>query len=241
MSTGRVLTAVLGLLLAACAARQPADHEAKYSLPSASVLHSNVDPDLEDYRINVMYASRRYRKYPEEAIKNGWGGKVVILVTVTKGGRTATILRNSSGYQILDSAAMETIAQAAAETTVPSRLTGRDFSVEIPITYELKDVDASPAPTPRPMDAEKDWVGKIRAKVRANLAIPSGTPLDIEAKFSVVQLPSGEILEVQMLASSGLKPYDEAAEKAILKSSPLPKAPAGLFRRDLILTVRPRP
>ena len=44
-----------------------------------------------------------------------------------------------------------------------------------------------------------------------------------EAEFEVTQLPSGEVLNVRLLKSSGHTAYDAATERAIRKSSPLPK------------------
>ena len=59
--------------------------------------------------------------------------------------------------------------------------------------------------------------------------------------FRVVQLPTGEIIEVTLVKSSGLRAYDDAVERAIRKSSPLPKpAQADLWMRTLDLRVRPR-
>jgi colicin import membrane protein len=56
----------------------------------------------------------------------------------------------------------------------------------------------------------------------------------------VVQLPTGEIIDAQLRKSSGVRAYDEAVQRAILKSSPLPKPEsAELFRRSLTLKFRP--
>ena len=61
-----------------------------------------------------------------------------------------------------------------------------------------------------------------------------------EAVFKVTQLPSGEVLSVKLSKSSGNRPLDEAIERAILKSSPLPKPDQpGLFQRELELKYKP--
>jgi len=55
-----------------------------------------------------------------------------------------------------------------------------------------------------------------------------------------VQLPTGEVLSVRLRKSSGHKQLDEAIERAILKSSPLPKPDrAELFMRSFELKYRP--
>lgn len=94
-----------------------------------------------------------------------------------------------------------------------------------------------------PSEAPKSpltWAQAIRDKIRSNIHLPEGTPADIQAVFSVVQLPSGEILEVKLKSSSGFLPYDVAIERAIIKSSPLPRpADPKLFVRDLELRFIP--
>jgi colicin import membrane protein len=88
--------------------------------------------------------------------------------------------------------------------------------------------------------ADADYIRRIQAKIRGNVVVPpdmSGSP---EAIFDVVQLPSGEIIDVQLRKSSGVRAYDEAVQRAILKSSPLPRPDVSdMFRRNLTLKFRP--
>jgi colicin import membrane protein len=88
--------------------------------------------------------------------------------------------------------------------------------------------------------AVDEYVSKIRAKIRSNILVPDGIVGNPEAVFDVVQLPSGDILPPKLRKSSGNAGYDSAVERAILKSSPLPKpSKPELFRRDLELKFRP--
>lgn len=88
--------------------------------------------------------------------------------------------------------------------------------------------------------AEGDWIRRIQAKVRGNVILPPDIPGNPEAIFDVVQLPTGEILDVQLRKSSGVRSYDDAVQRAILKSSPLPRPErAELFQRTLTLKFRP--
>jgi colicin import membrane protein len=76
--------------------------------------------------------------------------------------------------------------------------------------------------------------------VRGNVTLPPDLPGNPEAIFEVVQLPTGEIIEAQLRKSSGVRAYDEAVQRAILKSSPLPRPErADLFQRTLTLKFRP--
>ena len=85
-----------------------------------------------------------------------------------------------------------------------------------------------------------DYISKIQGKIRGNIVLPRGIQGNPEAIFEVAQLPTGEVLSVKLKKSSGVKALDEAAERAILKSSPLPKPdnPA-LFARVLELKYSP--
>jgi len=85
------------------------------------------------------------------------------------------------------------------------------------------------------------WISAIRNKIRGNINLPPDLAGNPEAVFDVSLLPTGEVLTVRMRRSSGNKGYDAAVERAILKSSPLPKPdPASLFERQLELRFRPQ-
>jgi colicin import membrane protein len=88
--------------------------------------------------------------------------------------------------------------------------------------------------------ADADYIRRIQAKIRGNVVVPPDMQGNPEAIFDVVQLPSGEIIDVQLGKSSGVRAYDEAVQRAILKSSPLPRPDSSdMFRRDLTLKFRP--
>jgi colicin import membrane protein len=104
---------------------------------------------------------------------------------------------------------------------------------------ELAQMKAAQAASAR-SKATADYIGKIRGKIKGNIVLPPDIKGNPEAIFDVVQLPSGEILSVKLKKSSGHAAYDNAVERAILKSSPLPKPEQGdLFSRSLELKFRP--
>ena len=77
--------------------------------------------------------------------------------------------------------------------------------------------------------------------MRGNWILPQDLQGNPEAIFLVTQLPTGEVLLIKLLKSSGNPAYDAAVERAILKSSPLPlPSDQALFDRELKLTFRPR-
>jgi colicin import membrane protein len=88
--------------------------------------------------------------------------------------------------------------------------------------------------------AKAAWIGAIVGKIKPNVQDQPNIPGNPEAVFDVALLPNGEVLTVRLRKSSGYKSYDEALERAILKSSPLPKPDKPeLFERSLELKFRP--
>jgi colicin import membrane protein len=88
---------------------------------------------------------------------------------------------------------------------------------------------------------EAGYADRIRGKIRGNIVLPPDLRGNPMAVFDVVQLPSGEVISARLTKSSGHPGYDAAVERAILKSSPLPKADdPSLFQRDLKLNFCPQ-
>ena len=88
---------------------------------------------------------------------------------------------------------------------------------------------------------DSGYIEKIRSKIWNNVSLPSDIKGNPEAIFEVVQLPTGEVLDARLVKPSGYKLYDEAVERAIWKSSPLPKPDRPeQFKRELTLKFRPQ-
>ncbi|MBS1208361.1 MAG: energy transducer TonB [Proteobacteria bacterium] len=89
--------------------------------------------------------------------------------------------------------------------------------------------------------ATGDWIGQIAQKVKSNLMRPQGVTGNPLVEFEIQLLPSGEILgDPKLTKSSGNSNLDEAARRAILKSSPLPKpSKAEVFQREITLKFHP--
>jgi len=87
-----------------------------------------------------------------------------------------------------------------------------------------------------------EYQAKIRAKIRKNIVEPPDVSPDARAEFSVTLLPGGSVLPPRLIKSSGNEAYDNAVERAILKSDPLPLPPdVQLFNRfrELNLSFKP--
>jgi colicin import membrane protein len=87
-----------------------------------------------------------------------------------------------------------------------------------------------------------EYKAKIQSKIRRNVVQPPNVRDDARAEFMVTLLPGGTVLTAELKKSSSNKAYDDAVERAILKSSPLPLPPdVQLFNRfrELDLTFKP--
>lgn len=86
----------------------------------------------------------------------------------------------------------------------------------------------------------ESYAAKIRAKVRGNIVLPPGIAGNPEAIFEVNQLPGGDVLSIRLKRSSGVPALDDAIERAIKKSSPLPLPDdPSQFQRNLEIKYRP--
>ena len=80
------------------------------------------------------------------------------------------------------------------------------------------------------------YVAAIQSKIKSNLTYFGSTDLpgNPRAEFKIDQLPTGEIISVRKIKSSGVPAYDSAVENAITKSSPLPKKKDGTVEREVV-------
>ncbi len=65
-------------------------------------------------------------------------------------------------------------------------------------------------------------VGRIGAKVRENWNKPPGSTTGLETVISVKVQRTGEVVSVKVVKSSGNDYFDQSAENAVYKASPLP-------------------
>ena len=119
------------------AASAPAQPRAEVPAKPADVL----DPSLFDaYRLALINAAKRYKRYPLQAMERGWEGRVEIRVVVDANGAIkSALVKTSSRYQVLDDKALEMVRRAfnalAQEQPAPR---GREFTVDVPVIFELQ-------------------------------------------------------------------------------------------------------
>jgi protein TonB len=98
-----------------------------------------LDADgLRSYRMALAREARRFKRYPRPALEAGWAGTTEVTVAVTAaGGAADPRISRSSGYPVLDEAALEMMSRALAATAVPPILLGQAFAVSLPVVFEL--------------------------------------------------------------------------------------------------------
>lgn len=99
-----------------------------------------VDPgSLGQYRLALIGVARRHKLYPDAARERGWEGRVAVeLVLDADGALAAATVKHSSGHAVLDQEALQMLRRAAALTPVPPALKGREFRLEVPVLFELR-------------------------------------------------------------------------------------------------------
>ena len=103
--------------------------------------------------------------------------------------------------------------------------------------------DAKPAASPPPVAGLPDagYIDRIRSAIKRFVVVPDGITGNPEAIFHIVQIPSGDVIEVKLVKSSGYQLYDDAVERAIRRASPLPKPDQPEhFLREINLRFKPK-
>ena len=104
-----------------------------------------------------------------------------------------------------------------------------------------KQAEAERAAAAAKTKALNEYIRLIQNRVKSGWILPQDIQGNPEAIFLVAQIPDGSVISIKLVKSSGNRAYDDAVERAILKSSPLPLPPPGVpFSRELKLTFRPQ-
>ena len=94
---------------------------------------------LQQYRTGLIAFAKQYKRYPVQAMERGWEGRVEIRITVLPTGAVESArVKTPSGYRILDDQALDMVKRALARAPVPPALVGRQFSIDIPVIFELQ-------------------------------------------------------------------------------------------------------
>ncbi len=108
--------------------------------PSAPTAPPADAGTLETYRMDLLRMARNYKRYPRVAMDNNWEGRAVVRMVIGANGLISSItVISTSGHEILDKQAVDMIQKAKPRVQIPAALRGKEFPVEIPVIYSLKD------------------------------------------------------------------------------------------------------
>jgi len=118
-------------------ASNPPEPAAAAATPSAEARDASL---LQAYRLALIDAARRYKRYPVQAMERGWEGRVEIRVVVGVNGTIkSALVKSSSRYQILDDQALDMVKKAFnALAQVQPAPHGQEFTVDVPVIFELQ-------------------------------------------------------------------------------------------------------
>lgn len=121
-------------------------------------------------------------------------------------------------------------AEAAAEQAKLDKLRDAELKRITGAAGTVGNGEKSTAPK-----ADAGYVAKLTALIKSNTRFAGSTdvPGNPKASFKVELLPTGEIMSVRLIKSSGVSAFDDAVERGINNSSPLPKKKDGTVERTL--------
>jgi colicin import membrane protein len=90
--------------------------------------------------------------------------------------------------------------------------------------------------------ADGDYVQRIAAKIRSNIAfiVPEGLQGNPPVEYEVRLLPDGSVAGIRKLKSSGVPGFDEAVSRAIERSQPYPRDKSGAVPATFIGIHKPK-
>ncbi len=124
----------------------PADAKSASEFPAgvastAATAKSGTDTaagTIEQYRLALIVAARRYKRYPSIAMVKGRQVRVEVRMVIGENGMIASAsIKSGSGHDILDNQALDMIKKGKTTVPIPAGLRGREFSVVVPVIFSL--------------------------------------------------------------------------------------------------------
>jgi len=99
---------------------------------------SNSDDSLNDYLHKLRLLIEKNKEYPFAARKRGLEGKVVLEFALNiKGELVSLKIKRSSGYAILDKAAIKAVKNATPFPPLPQEICSRQILINLPVCFCL--------------------------------------------------------------------------------------------------------
>jgi protein TonB len=116
--------------------------------PQAGPIAPSAEPaadagSVDQFRLQLISAAKRYKRYPRVAMDNNWEGDVVVRMVIGADGMLASVsVKTGSGHEVLDQQALEMFKRAKPLVPIPSALRGKEFILELRAIYNLRDQDS---------------------------------------------------------------------------------------------------
>jgi protein TonB len=100
---------------------------------AAAPAAAGPDPgSIAQFRMELLEAAKRHKRYPRAAVDNNWEGKVDLRMVIAANGSIASLsIRKSAGYAALDDEAQKMFRTAKSQLAIPAALRGKEFTVDI--------------------------------------------------------------------------------------------------------------
>jgi len=104
---------------------------------AAADTHPSMDRRAVTFQRALLSHIARYRRYPEGARRDQARGTVQLVFSMLRDGTVTDVrIRSSSGYSLLDIAAIETIRKAQPLPRIPAELP-ESLNILVPVAFEL--------------------------------------------------------------------------------------------------------
>lgn len=124
--------------------QKPSEPAPPVVVPVATPTPRETDGDAianarNNYRKLLSAEFARYKKYPQVAQMRGWQGTVLIQLQVDAEGHASNpVISQSSGKEMLDNQALESVKKALPLPLPPEILRGKPFPITVPIAFRLE-------------------------------------------------------------------------------------------------------
>lgn len=107
--------------------------------PKPAVAPPDLDAERSNYGSLLSREFAKHKQYPRVAQMRGWQGTTRIELQIDASGSViASIIAESSGFEILDKQALEMVRKASPLPLPPAALRGRDFTIVVPVAFKLE-------------------------------------------------------------------------------------------------------
>ena len=141
-SRQRRASAAVGVSTSSSGADQSAMSTRQQSepVPRDALIDESANDGLRQYRLDLAREARRYKRYPPMAREQGEEGVVMLRVRLAGAAALPDVtLLKSSGSPALDADALALVGGAARLTSMPESLRGLSFTLDVPVSYSIRD------------------------------------------------------------------------------------------------------